>query len=95
MTDFVRTVTITLAEYDQLRRDAAPVQSRVRALRECLTDAFIEYVKLHDRAYGSSGAADAKRRLGGYIQYVQRAPLDVSPVPFGDWEIWTKPGEPS
>jgi len=90
-TDFIRTVTITLSEYEQLRRDAAPVQTRQRLSTDCLIDAYNEYVKLMSREYGKK---DAERRLGEYLRYMQRCVLKAAiPVPFGDWEVWTKPGE--
>jgi hypothetical protein len=94
MSDFIPTVTITLAEYDKLRRDAAPVQNRVRMTHSCLIDAYNEY----ERACGMQpiGAINARKRLGNYLRYVQRCVLRAcDPVPFGDWETWTKPGDPS
>lgn len=89
MSDFTRTVTITLAEYDQLRRDAAPVQDLVKISVACLTDAYVEYAKMADSHYGAKAAQE---RLGKYLRYVQRcAQRRAIPVVFGDWEEWMKP----
>ena len=40
MSGFIPTVTITVAEYDKLRRDAAPVQTRRRDAVAFLVDAY-------------------------------------------------------
>jgi hypothetical protein len=95
MSDFIPTVTITVKEYDKLRRDAAPVQNRARDSVACLMDAYNEYVKMSDMAcYGP--AKTAQERLGKYLIYVQRCVLRAdTPVEFGNWEVWTKPGEPA
>jgi hypothetical protein len=96
MSDFIPTVTITVAEYDKLRRDAAPVRTRRRDAVAFLVDAYNEYMKMGERCHYSPGPAKtAQERLGKYLLYVQRCFLrDCTPVEFGDWEEWTKPGAP-
>lgn len=90
MTDFTPTVTITLKEYDQLRRDAAPVQCREELSRVMLMDAYNEFIRACDR-FGAPAAKEAERRLGLYLRYIQRCALNATaPVAFGDWEVWTK-----
>jgi len=89
--NFTRTVTITLAEYDQLRKDAAPVQNRIRDSQSCLADAFNEYINAirfasacidQDRA-----EACATKRLSLYIRHVQRCILlNDQPLTFEDYK---------
>ncbi len=91
MSDFIPTVTITVKEYDQLRRDAAPVQNLEKLSTACLVDAFVEYAKMADCR---PGAKAAEQRLGAYLRYMQRCIACRSlPALFGDWEEWMKPGD--
>ncbi len=59
MSDFIPTVTITVAEYDKLRRDAAPVQTRRRDAVAFLVDAYNEYMKMSERCHYGPGAGRA------------------------------------
>ena len=94
MSDFIPTVTITLAEYDQLRRDAAPVQNRVRMKTQCLIDAYNEYTRACSASRLHDAMGNAQERLGKYMLYVQRCVMsDVNPVPFGNWQAGMKPGD--
>ncbi len=92
MSDFISTVTITLKEYDQLRRDAAPVQLRRQMGLSCMTEAYHEYFKFADRP---NGALQAEReRLGRYLRYMIRCfDLGATPAPYGAYEVWMRPGE--